>query len=75
MSSSQRAVLTTNEVQDLLGISKTALYSLIRAGNLRTVRFTPKGKYRILREEIDRFLSECTAPQHDCTDSPASASE
>jgi len=50
-------LLTIKKASELLGISRTSLYGLIRAGLIRTVRVS-KRTVRITRRELERFVAE-----------------
>ncbi len=48
--------LTVQEVQDLLGVSRGAVISWIRAGRLRAFKVGGGRLWRVARPEFQRFL-------------------
>lgn len=45
-----------HDVRDILGISRSSIYNLIRHGRLKAVKIA--GRTLILRSEIERLLNE-----------------
>ena len=54
-----REYLTIREVQDILGVGKTLLWSELQAGNLGYVRLGERA-IRIPRAELDRYIEQRT---------------
>lgn len=55
-----RAALRMPELAELLGISRSTAYALIRSGRLRYIRL-PGGSIRVPMAAVDEFLREpCT---------------
>ncbi len=54
-------LVTAKEAQAQLSVSRTALYLLINAGRLKTVKIGTGNRFRIPRAEIDRFVREGAA--------------
>lgn len=57
---SEKRVYTVDEVQDILGISKTTAYHLVRSKVFHSVRVG--GQYRISKKSFDKWLDA----QSDC---------
>ena len=50
----EKRVYTTDEIQDILGISRTTTYQLIRSNVFHSVRVG--GQYRISKKSFDKWL-------------------
>ncbi|MFN3683006.1 MAG: helix-turn-helix transcriptional regulator [Fimbriimonadaceae bacterium] len=50
-------LVTIKQASQALGISRTSLYGLIRAGQIRTVRISRR-TVRIAKRELERFVAE-----------------
>ncbi len=49
-------ILVTKEVADLLRVSEEYVRELIRQRKLRAYKEGRRGGYRILREDVDRYI-------------------
>ncbi len=49
--------LSVREVAQRWGVHRNTIYNLIRRGEIRVVRVSPKA-FRIAREEVERFERE-----------------
>lgn len=52
----EKQVYTCEEIQEILGISRSTAYRLIRSGVFRTVRIG--GQYRISKKSFDAWLDQ-----------------
>lgn len=50
----EKRVYTIDEIQDILGVSKTTAYNLANSGEFRCVRVG--GQYRISKKSFDKWL-------------------
>lgn len=50
-------VFTTSEACKYLKISRPMLLKLINEGKIKSIRIGKRGDYRILKSELDRFLT------------------
>lgn len=48
--------MTLEGVQDVLAISSTQAYSLVRSGKLRAIRVGGRGQWRIEYDELEKFI-------------------
>lgn len=53
----EKRVYTVDEIQDILGISKTTAYQLVRSNVFHSVRVG--GQYRISKKSFDTWLDRC----------------
>ena len=51
-----KRVYTCNEIQNILGVSRTTVYQLIRSKVFNTVRVG--GQYQISKKSFDKWLDE-----------------
>jgi excisionase family DNA binding protein len=58
-----RELLTMDEVQACLGISKAYAYRLVKEGKLRSLRLGERGAIRIRGIDLDAFLESRTSVQ------------
>lgn len=59
-----KRVYTCKEVQDMLGVSRTTIYSLISENVFRTVRVG--GQYRISKASFDKWLDSQSNNNEPC---------
>lgn len=52
-------LMTLAEVAELLNVSASQAYSLVRTGELRALKIGGRGQWRIQPEEIDKYLTRC----------------
>lgn len=64
MPQSVKRVYTCEEVQDILGVSRTTIYQLIKSGVFHTVRVG--GQYRISKKSFDKWLDNQSESGEDC---------
>lgn len=50
----EKRVYTVDEVQDILGVSKTSAYNLVKSGVFRFVKVG--GQYRVSKKSFDTWL-------------------
>lgn len=53
----EKRVYTVDEIQDILGISKTTAYQLVKSDVFHSVRVG--GQYRISKKSFDAWLDKC----------------
>lgn len=55
------SLLTPKQVANYCGVSLSLVYALLQAGKLPALRIRcrGRGKYLILREDVDGFLASC----------------
>ena len=56
----ERLLLTTEEAADLLGVGRTTVYALMKAGELRPVHIGRS--CRLSHEELKRYVNRLEAP-------------
>lgn len=52
-------LLTLAEVAEMLNISASQAYSLVRSGDLRALKIGGRGQWRIEPAEIEAYLARC----------------
>lgn len=60
----EKRVYTVDEIQDILGVSKTTAYNLVKSGAFHSVRVG--GQFRISKKSFDRWLDALDKPLEDC---------
>lgn len=50
--------LTLADVADVLNISASQTYALVRSGDLRGIKIGGRGQWRVEQTELDRFIAE-----------------
>lgn len=50
--------LTLADVADVLNISASQTYALVRNGELRGIKIGGRGQWRVEQTELDRFIAE-----------------
>mgnify|MGYP001173952911 CR=1 FL=1 len=64
----EKRVYTVDEVQDILGVSKTSAYNLVKSGVFRCVKVG--GQYRVSKKSFDTWLdaldTSCPAESQVC---------
>lgn len=50
--------LTLADVADVLNVSASQAYALVRTGDLRAIKVGGRGQWRIEQTELDRFIAE-----------------
>ena len=51
-------VLTTAQVAEVMRVHPETIRRLIRTGQLKAIKWNPRGTYRVLRAELNRFLND-----------------
>lgn len=51
-----RRFMTLDEVREVLAISSTQAYSLVRSGKLRAIRVGERGQWRIENLELEAYI-------------------
>ena len=59
----EKRVYTVDEIQDILGVSRTTAYQLVRSKVFHSVRVV--GQYRISKKSFDKWLDDLDE-QSDC---------
>lgn len=54
-----RNLMTLAEVAELLNVSSSQAYALVRTGELRALKIGGRGQWRIEPGEIDEYLVRC----------------
>ena len=54
----EKQPLTLTEAARELGVNKETLRRSIVKGTLKAFRFSPKGHYRIMADELERFIGK-----------------
>lgn len=60
----EKRVYTVDEIQDILGVSKTTAYNLVKSGAFHYVKVG--GQFRISKKSFDRWLDEMDTNIEDC---------
>jgi excisionase family DNA binding protein len=60
----EKRVYTIDEIQDILGVSKTTAYNLANSGEFRCVRVG--GQYRISKKSFDKWLDALDDSTDEC---------
>jgi excisionase family DNA binding protein len=53
-----RRFLTLADVSEVLNVSASQAYALVRSGELRAIKVGGRGQWRIEQTELDRFIAE-----------------
>ena len=53
-----RRFLTLADVSEVLNVSASQAYALVRSGDLRAIKVGGRGQWRIEQTELDRFITE-----------------
>ena len=53
-----RRVVTLPEAATMLGMSPLTIRRAIKSGKIKAIQISPKGRYRILVEELDGFIQK-----------------
>lgn len=53
-----RRFLTLADVSEVLNVSASQAYALVRGGDLRAIKVGGRGQWRIEQAELDRFIAE-----------------
>lgn len=51
-----RRFFTLNDVREVLSISSTQAYALVRSGELRAIRVGGRGQWRVENSELDAYI-------------------
>lgn len=51
-----RRFMTLDDVREVLSISSTQAYSLVRSGELRAIRVGGRGQWRIENSELEAYI-------------------
>ena len=52
-----RQFMTLKEIEELLSISNSQAYSLVRSGALRAIRIGGRGQWRVEVDELDKYIA------------------
>ena len=53
-----RRFLTLADVAELLNVSASQAYALVRSGDLRGIKIGGRGQWRVEEAELERFIAE-----------------
>ncbi len=53
-----RRFLTLADVAELLNVSASQAYALVRSGDLRGIKIGGRGQWRVEESELERFIAE-----------------
>lgn len=53
-----RRFLTLADVSEVLNVSASQAYALVRGGDLRAIKVGGRGQWRIEKSELDRFIAQ-----------------
>ncbi len=53
-----RRFLTLADVAEMLNVSASQAYALVRSGDLRAIKIGGRGQWRIEESELERFITE-----------------
>jgi excisionase family DNA binding protein len=53
-----RRFLTLADVAELLNVSPSQTYALVRSGQLRGIKIGGRGQWRVEESELERFIAE-----------------
>jgi excisionase family DNA binding protein len=53
-----RRFLTLPDVAEMLNVSASQAYALVRSGDLRAIKIGGRGQWRIEESELERFIAE-----------------
>lgn len=53
-----RRFLTLADVAELLNVSASQAYALVRSGDLRGIKIGGRGQWRVEETELERFIAE-----------------
>jgi excisionase family DNA binding protein len=53
-----RRFLTLADVAEMLNVSASQAYALVRSGELRAIKIGGRGQWRIEESELERFIAE-----------------
>lgn len=53
-----RRFLTLADVAEVLNVSASQTYALVRSGDLRAIKVGGRGQWRVEQSELDRFINE-----------------
>lgn len=53
-----RRFLTLADVAEVLNVSASQAYALVRSGDLRGIKIGGRGQWRVEDSELDRFIAE-----------------
>ena len=53
-----RRFLTLADVAEVLNVSASQAYALVRSGELRAIKVGGRGQWRIEQTELDRFIAD-----------------
>lgn len=54
-----RQFITLEDVQEVLSISRSQAYALVRTGDLRALRVGGRGHWRVELTELDAYIERC----------------
>jgi excisionase family DNA binding protein len=53
-----RRFLTLADVAEVLNVSASQVYALVRSGDLRGIKIGGRGQWRVEESELERFIAE-----------------
>jgi excisionase family DNA binding protein len=53
--------LQLGEVAEVLDVSLTQAYALVRSGDLRGIKIGGRGQWRVEREALEQYIQQCYA--------------
>jgi excisionase family DNA binding protein len=53
-----RRFLTLADVAEMLNVSSSQTYALVRSGQLRGIKIGGRGQWRVEESELERFIAE-----------------
>jgi excisionase family DNA binding protein len=53
-----RRFLTLADVSEVLNVSASQAYALVRSGDLRGIKIGGRGQWRVEESELERFIAE-----------------
>ncbi|HVQ86707.1 MAG TPA: helix-turn-helix domain-containing protein [Actinomycetes bacterium] len=54
----ERRFLTLADVAELLNVSASQAYALVRNGDLRAIKVGGRGQWRVEQSELDRYIAD-----------------
>lgn len=54
-----RKFITLDDLQEVMSISRSQAYALVRSGELRALRVGGRGQWRIEITELDAYIERC----------------
>ena len=67
--------LTLSDVADILNISASQTYALVRSGELEAIKIGGRGQWRVERDRLENYISRMYDQTRDFVASPPSPGE